>query len=157
MKLAFIGGGNMASALIGGLIAKGAKPGALSVVEPVAAARGASSPRSYRVHASAAPDARTAAADTLVLAVKPQDMRAAAAPLAGRAARQTGHQRRRRHPSQGSLALARRAREAHPLHAQHAGAHRRRDRRAVRAARQRAPRRNAAPSASSARSARSSG
>ena len=29
MKLAFIGGGNMASALIGGLIAKGAKPGTL--------------------------------------------------------------------------------------------------------------------------------
>lgn len=83
MKLAFVGGGNMANALIGGLIARGAKAGTLSVVEPMAAARRKLSAR-HKVRASAAPDTRTFAADTLLLAVKPQDMRAAVAPLAGR-------------------------------------------------------------------------
>ena len=82
MKIAFIGGGNMATALIGGLIAQGTKRGSLSVVELLPAARQKLVAR-CKVHASAAADARTASADTLVLAVKPQDMRAAAAPLAG--------------------------------------------------------------------------
>lgn len=82
MKIAFLGGGNMASALIGGLIARGMKPGSISVVELLPAARRKLAAR-YKVHASAAADARTASADTLVLAVKPQDMRAAVASLAG--------------------------------------------------------------------------
>ena len=85
MKLAFLGGGNMASALIGGLIARGTKPAAIAVVEALPAARRRLAAK-FKVRASAAPDARTFAADTLVLAVKPQDMRAAVAPLAGRLA-----------------------------------------------------------------------
>ena len=81
MKIAFLGGGNMASALIGGLLARGFAAADLSAIEPLAAARGKLS-AACKIHVSEAPDQVTLAADTLVLAVKPQDMQAALAPLA---------------------------------------------------------------------------
>jgi pyrroline-5-carboxylate reductase len=76
MKIAFLGGGNMASALIGGLLAKGMDARSISVVEVSPAARERLAAK-HGVRASTAPDAPMAGADTLVLAVKPQDMRSA--------------------------------------------------------------------------------
>jgi pyrroline-5-carboxylate reductase len=84
MKLAFLGGGNMAGAMIGGLLAKGVDAASISVVEVASAARERLAAQ-FGVQASAVPDAATAQADTLVLAVKPQDMRSALASLPGAA------------------------------------------------------------------------
>ena len=80
MNLVFLGGGNMANALVGGLLAKGHDPRKLSVIEIAPAARDKIASRGVRV--TTAPDATTAKADVLVLAVKPQDARAALASIA---------------------------------------------------------------------------
>ena len=78
MRISFLGGGNMAGALIGGLIAKGADARSISVIEVSPAARERLGAR-YPVHLSTAPDAALQRAEVLVLAVKPQDMKAALA------------------------------------------------------------------------------
>ncbi|TAK88264.1 MAG: pyrroline-5-carboxylate reductase [Betaproteobacteria bacterium] len=82
MSIAFLGGGNMANALIGGLLARGYERRSISVIEVSPAAR-ARLAAQHGVRASAAPDASTLQAGTLVLAVKPQDMKTALASLAG--------------------------------------------------------------------------
>jgi pyrroline-5-carboxylate reductase len=82
VRIAFIGGGNMAGALIGGLVANGYDRRAISVVEVSAAARERLAAQ-HGVRAATAPDAATMEADVLVMAVKPQDMRSALSGLAG--------------------------------------------------------------------------
>jgi pyrroline-5-carboxylate reductase len=76
VKIAFIGGGNMAAALIGGLLRAGRSPADLCAVE-IDAARCAQLSQQFGISAVAVPDATLNDADALVLAVKPQHMREA--------------------------------------------------------------------------------
>ncbi|HYD57842.1 MAG TPA: NAD(P)-binding domain-containing protein, partial [Burkholderiales bacterium] len=78
MRICFLGGGNMAGALLGGLLSKGFDARDMSVVEQSAPARERLAAR-FPVRIATAPDVGLQGADVLVIAVKPQDMRAALA------------------------------------------------------------------------------
>ena len=72
----------MAGALIGGLIAKGTDARSIAVIEVSPAARERLAAK-YPVHIATAPDAAMQRSEVLVLAVKPQDAKAALARVSG--------------------------------------------------------------------------
>jgi pyrroline-5-carboxylate reductase len=77
LKVAFIGGGNMASAIIGGLVARAFKRSDVLVVEKDANARTRLF-SAFGVKAIEGPGEALAEADVVIMAVKPQQMREAA-------------------------------------------------------------------------------
>jgi pyrroline-5-carboxylate reductase len=83
MKITFVGGGNMAVALIGGLRKQGFSAAGMEVVEPSEERRTLLTEQ-FGVRCTPSIDAAALNCETLVLAVKPQQMKDAIAPLAGR-------------------------------------------------------------------------
>lgn len=83
MKITFLGGGNMAAALVSGMLAKGHSPEGICVIELSAQNRERLSDQ-YGVRAIETVDDAALDCEVFILAVKPQQMKAALAPLAGR-------------------------------------------------------------------------
>lgn len=82
MKITFVGGGNMAVALIGGMKKQGFSAAAMQVVEPSEQARERLTD-AFGVRSAPVIDAAALNCEVLILAVKPQQMREAVVPLAG--------------------------------------------------------------------------
>ncbi|HEY4698722.1 MAG TPA: pyrroline-5-carboxylate reductase [Gallionella sp.] len=81
MNICFIGGGNMATALIGGLLRRDFTEAQLRAVE-IDAGNRAKLQQAFGVHATAELATGVAGSDIIVLAVKPQQLREAATKLA---------------------------------------------------------------------------
>ncbi len=71
-RIAFLGGGNMARALIGGLLGRGTSAAQLSVGEPAADVRGLLA-QDFGIQVSADNRAAIEGCDLVILAVKPQE------------------------------------------------------------------------------------
>jgi pyrroline-5-carboxylate reductase len=82
VSIGFVGGGHMASALIGGLLGKGFAPGQLQVVEVSEEARQRLQQR-FGIDARTALDPGFTACECIVLATKPHELRDVAASLSG--------------------------------------------------------------------------
>ncbi|MDD5299669.1 MAG: pyrroline-5-carboxylate reductase [Gallionella sp.] len=81
MNITFIGGGNMAVALIGGMLGKGFVAGQISVVE-ISADHRARLKHDFAVHATESLTEGISGSDVIVFAVKPQQLREVARQLA---------------------------------------------------------------------------
>ena len=82
MNITFIGGGNMSSALIGGLLQQGYSPGQIRVVE-ISAEEREKIKHEFKVEAVAELAKGVSDSDVILLAVKPQQLSAVAQELAG--------------------------------------------------------------------------
>ncbi|SMC24467.1 pyrroline-5-carboxylate reductase [Andreprevotia lacus DSM 23236] len=80
MKISFIGGGNMAAAMIGGMVKQGFAGTDIHVVEPDAAKR-AELAQQFGI-STGSPDEALPASTAVIFAVKPQQLRSVAAALA---------------------------------------------------------------------------
>ena len=83
MKITFLGGGNMANALIGGMVKQGFAPADITVIDPGSEAR-AKLTEAYAVNCLSSAEMLADVGDLLLLAVKPQQMKEAVAPLVGK-------------------------------------------------------------------------